>query len=59
MYSYNSNLPCRVELSFFAVFLNLCLYLKSSPIMVDWCQEVQNNDGRKSEGSPFFSNEYF
>jgi len=51
------NLPCRVELLFFAVSLNVCLCLKSSP-MVDFWQEFQQNDGRKSKGSPFFSNKY-
>ena len=51
------NLPCRVELAFFAVSLNLCLCLKSSP-MVDFCQGVQQNDRRKSKGSLFFSNKY-
>ena len=45
----------NAELSFFAVSLNLCLCLKSSPITVDIWQEVQQNDVRKSKESPFFS----
>jgi len=32
------------ELLFFAVSLNLCYCLKSSPITVDFWQEVQQNE---------------
>ena len=46
----------HAELSFFAVSLNLCYCLKHSPITVDFLQAVQQNDGRKSKGFPFFSN---
>ena len=50
---FATNLTCRVELSFFAVSLNLCQCLKSCPITVEFCQAVQQNDGGKSKGSPF------
>ena len=42
----------HAELSLFAVFLNYSL------ITVDCLQTVQQNDGRKSKGFPFFSNKY-
>jgi len=32
--------------------------VKSSPLTVDFWQAFQQNDGRKSKGSPFFLNDY-
>jgi len=47
----------HAELSFFAVSLNPCYCLKSSLITVDFWQEVQQNNGRKSNDLFYLSGE--